>query len=167
MIRPARADELPLLQDIENAAGEVFRTVGMDAVADHEPPSVAVLRRYLSAGTIWVSTDEHDHPIGYLVADVIDGNAHIEQVSVHPDHAGRRLGAGLVEQAVAWARQDGRPAITLTTFAELAWNAPYYERLGFRRLTQSEVTPGLRKVREAEAAIGLDDWPRVCMRRDL
>ena len=167
MIRLGNEAELPALRDIENAAGEVFRTAGMDSVADNEPPSVEILQRYLSAGGLWVSTDERDQPIGYLVVDVVDGNAHIEQVSVHPDHAGQRLGAALIEQAARWAREHHYPALTLTTFAELAWNAPYYERLGFRRLTDDEVTPGLRRIREAEASIGLDEWPRVCMRRDL
>jgi hypothetical protein len=45
------------------------------------------------------------------------------------------------------------------------WNAPYYERLGFRRV--DDLTPGLRAIRAAEAARGLDRWPRVAMRRDL
>jgi hypothetical protein len=57
--------------------------------------------------------------------------------------------------------------LTLTTFAEVPWNAPYYLRCGFRRLGVRELTPGLRAIREREAAHGLDRWPRVCMRRDL
>jgi hypothetical protein len=47
------------------------------------------------------------------------------------------------------------------------WNGPYYRRLGFREVPPAEETPGLRRVRAHEAAIGLDRWPRLCMRRDL
>jgi hypothetical protein len=47
------------------------------------------------------------------------------------------------------------------------WNAPYYARLGFRILDDAEVTPGLRAIRQREAEICLDRWPRVCMRRDV
>jgi hypothetical protein len=47
------------------------------------------------------------------------------------------------------------------------WNAPYYERLGFRRLADADLTPGLREIRAEEAAHGLDGWPRLAMRRDL
>ena len=61
----------------------------------------------------------------------------------------------------------GLPALTLTTFAYVPWNAPYYARCGFRVLDDAEITPGLRAIREQEAALGLDRWPRVCMRRDL
>jgi hypothetical protein len=55
----------------------------------------------------------------------------------------------------------------LTTFTDVPWNAPYYQRLGFRRLSDDKLTPGLRAIRAREAAIGLDRWPRCCMRRDL
>ncbi|MZD06511.1 GNAT family N-acetyltransferase, partial [Streptomyces sp. SID5785] len=55
----------------------------------------------------------------------------------------------------------------LTTFRDVEWNAPYYARLGFRVLAEDEVTPGLARIRAAEAAHGLDRWPRVCMRREL
>jgi hypothetical protein len=48
----------------------------------------------------------------------------------------------------------------------VAWNAPYYRRLGFRELDRAEETPGLRRIRRAEAEHGLDRWPRLCMRRD-
>lgn len=86
---------------------------------------------------------------------------------MHPDHAGRRIGFRLIETLAAWARDRGVPALTLTTFTEVAWNGPYYLRCGFRYLTDDELTPGLREIRAAEAVAGLDAWPRACMRRDL
>ncbi|HEY2519096.1 MAG TPA: GNAT family N-acetyltransferase, partial [Streptosporangiaceae bacterium] len=73
----------------------------------------------------------------------------------------------LIEHAASVAVAAGQPALTLTTFTEVPWNAPYYERLGFRRLPDSEVTTGLRAIRRHETAHGLDRWPRVTMRRDL
>jgi predicted N-acetyltransferase YhbS len=88
-------------------------------------------------------------------------------VSVHPDVAGRRIGRGLIEHLAAWARERAAPALTLTTFAEVPWNAPYYQRLGFRILADRELTAGLRQIRTAEAEHGLDRWPRVAMRREL
>jgi hypothetical protein len=47
------------------------------------------------------------------------------------------------------------------------WNAPYYERLGFRELAPTEVTPGLAKLIAAESGRGLKTSARVCMRREL
>lgn len=167
MIRLARADDLPALRDIERAAGKAFADIDMAFVAEDEPPSIEMLRTFQQAGRAWVSVDQHDRPVAYLIAELVDGDAHIEQVSVHPDHRGERLGLRLIEHLGGWARDHGARALTLTTFTEVAWNGPYYERCGFRPLDESELTPGLRRVRAAEAAHGLDRWPRATMRREL
>ena len=159
MIRVARGDELDGLREIERSAGLAFAELGMAAIAEDEPPSVETLRAYQRDGRAWVYGDP---AVAYLIADWVDGNLHIEQVSVHADHAGHRIGRRLIEHVAAWA---GTP-LTLTTFAEVPWNAPYYERLGFRRLGEDELTAGLREIRAAEAAHGLDRWPRVAMRRE-
>jgi N-acetylglutamate synthase-like GNAT family acetyltransferase len=99
--------------------------------------------------------------------DVVDGAAHIEQVSVHPLHARRGVGRALIERAKGWARSQGLESVTLTTFVDVPWNGPYYERLGFRYLTPEEETPSLRAIRENERALGLDAWPRACMQLRL
>ncbi|MEO3813502.1 GNAT family N-acetyltransferase [Sphaerisporangium sp. B11E5] len=166
-IRVATAEELSLLQEIERAAGEAFRGFGMGPVADDEPYPLDVLARFHAEGRAWVSVDEDDRPVAYLIAEEVDGNLHLEQVSVHPAAARRRLGRALIEHAADHAKAAGMPALTLITFTRVPWNAPYYERCGFWGLDDAELTPGLRARRRREAELGLDRWPRVCMRRDL
>nr|WTB34512.1 GNAT family N-acetyltransferase [Streptomyces sp. NBC_00830] len=166
-IRPARRSDLPLLQDIERAAGEPFRTLGMSAVADDDPPPLDLLDEYRGAGRAWVAADPDDRPVAYLIADPVDGAAHVEQVSVHPSAARRGVGRALIDHVAGWAGDRRLAALTLTTFSHVPWNAPYYTRLGFRTLTETELTDGLRKIRAEEAEHGLDRWPRVCMRREL
>ncbi|MFI9630648.1 GNAT family N-acetyltransferase [Streptomyces sp. NPDC052042] len=165
LIRTARRCDLPLLQDIERAAGEPFRALGMAAVADDEPPPLDLLEDYRRAERAWVATDGDDRPIAYLIADEVDGAAHVEQVTVHPSASRRRLGSGLIDHLARWAADRDLDALTLTTFRHVPWNAPYYARLGFRVLDDAELTDGLRKIRAAETEHGLDRWPRVCMRR--
>lgn len=154
-IRAARVDDFPVLRDIELAAGEIFRDIGMAEVAEYDPP--ADFRR----SQAWVAADATDTPVAYLLAEPVDGALHIEQVSVHPDHAHQRIGRRLIDHLDA-------PVLTLTTFTDVPWNAPYYRRCGFVVLEEAgdAITPGLRAIREHEAAIGLDRWPRCCMRRD-
>ncbi|QES49876.1 GNAT family N-acetyltransferase [Streptomyces venezuelae] len=165
-IRAVDGGELPLLQDIERAAGRWFRDIGMPEIADDEPLSVAELARYQQAGLAWVAVGTGG-PVGYLIAEPVDGLLHVEQVSVHPDSARRGIGRLLLEHVAERAVADGVPALTLTTFTEVAWNAPYYERCGFRPLGEDDLGPELRAIRDREIAHGLDRWPRVCMRRDL
>lgn len=166
MIRPLGPDELAAAQGIERAAGMVFADVGMAEIAADEPLSAAELDRYRRAGMAWAAADEGDEPVGYLLAEQVDGALHVEQVSVHPRVARQGVGRALIEHAAAHAVAAGLDALTLTTFADVPWNAPYYRRCGFRVLDEPEWTPGLRAIRAREAAHGLDRWPRVCMRRD-
>ena len=163
MIRRAGPADFPVLRGIEVAAGRAFAAIGMTAIAEDEPFSVAELREFERDGGAWVFADD-GRVVAYAVVKWVDGVLHIEQVSVHPDAAGRRIGAALIEHA---GLAYDTPALTLTTFTEVPWNGPYYERLGFRALSAAEETPGLREIRRMEAARGLDAWPRVCMRKDL
>lgn len=167
VVRPAREEEMPALREIERAAGRAFADLGMHLVAEDEPLPLETLREYADAGRAWVHTDDADRPVAYLLAEVVDGCAHVEQVSVHPDAAGRGLGRDLVEHLVVEAWQRGLPAVTLTTYVDVPWNGPYYRRLGFRLLAEDELGPAMRGIRLAEAARGLDRWPRAAMRREV
>ncbi|MYR38007.1 GNAT family N-acetyltransferase [Streptomyces sp. SID4944] len=170
-IRSARRSDLRLLQDIERAAGEPFRTLGMTSVADDDPPPLDLLENYRRAGRCWVATDPlsatGDRPLAYVIADPVDGALHIEQISVDPAAARRGIGRALIDHLAGLAPGQGLTALTLTTFSDVPWNAPYYARIGFRVLAEGELTDGLRTIRGEEAQHGLDRWPRVCMRRDL
>ncbi|ALE75401.1 GCN5-related N-acetyltransferase [Pseudonocardia sp. Ae168_Ps1] len=164
MIRPAVPADVAAMREIERAAGEPFRAIGLDVVADDEPLPGAVLVAYAAAGRAFVDVRD-GAPAGYLITEVVDGCAHLEQVSVLPRMRGRRIGEGLVEHLAGWARDRRLPALTLTTYRDVPWNGPYWVRLGFRELV--ELTPGLRAIRAEETARGLDVWPRLAMRRDL
>lgn len=167
MLRAARRDDLPAIQQLERAAGAAFRDLGMSAVADDEPPSLTDLVCFQEDGRAWVITDGADRPVAYLLIEAVEGNAHVEQVSVHPDHARRGLGRTLLDTAAAWAEQHGLAALTLSTYSEVPWNAPYYQRLGFEIVADDQLSEGLRRIREHEAARGLARWPRVIMRRPV
>lgn len=183
VIRRAEARDLRRLQDVERAAGAPFRGLGMSVVADDDPPALADLRAYQARGRAWVATDDaaddqdgdgvgddvggDDVVVAYLLLDVVDGAAHVEQVSVDPRCARRGLGRQLIDTAAGWALQQGLDTMTLTTFADVPWNAPYYARLGFAVVPPAELGPGLLAVRRHERELGLDAWPRVSMRRRL
>jgi GNAT superfamily N-acetyltransferase len=166
-IRPARPDDAPVLQEIEVEAGGLFATIGMDRVAADPPFTITELEAYATAGHAWVAVDGLGRPLGYLVAELVDGAAHIEQVSVRPGHGRRGIGGALVDGVAEWAASEGIEALTLTTFRDVPWNGPLYERLGFVRLDERAMTPGLRRIRAIEAAHGLDAWPRIAMIRRL
>jgi GNAT superfamily N-acetyltransferase len=154
-VRPAEPDELPLLAEIDERADAVFRVAGYDLpdVTAPERPMLAVF----VIGT---------PPVGFAQIGEADGNAHLEEVAVLPGHLRQGLGTQLVEAACGWATEHGYPAITLSTYADVPWNAPFYERLGFSVI--DEFGPDVSERREWEAGVGLDAvGPRVVMRRTL
>lgn len=165
-IRPPRPDELHVLGEIEVAAGRAFLDVGMPEIAGDPPPSVEDLERYRAGGRAWV-VEVDGRLAGYVLVDVVDGHAHVEQVSVHPDHGRQGLGRRLLDHVAGWARERGDGEVTLTTFREVPWNAPYYERCGYRRLADDELGPELVALMAEEATHGLDPAQRVAMSRPL
>jgi GNAT superfamily N-acetyltransferase len=163
-MRASRPNDGPALREIERSAAEQFRAVGMEAVANDEPMSVAEFAVYAISGRSWVAVDADDQPVAYVLVDEVDGNAHVAQISVLPESQGNGVGRGLLERVRAWAIGADFRAITLTTFCEVPWNQPLYEHLGFVVLSEEEIGPELQMVRRDESKVGLDPSTRVCMR---
>lgn len=147
-------------------AGSMFRDAQMAQVSDNPPPTMEDMEALIRTGSAWVA--EHDgRVVGCILVRLLDGSAHIEQVSTARTHQRRGLGRRLVQRAEDWARAQGHDTITLTTFTDVAWNAPYYARLGYRVLAANDIGQDLAGVRAKEAADGLDEWARCAMARDL
>jgi GNAT superfamily N-acetyltransferase len=155
-IRIALPAEFERLREIEHAADEMFAQVGIGPFA----PSRDHLR---TAAIVLVSGDP---PVGFASVHLVDGLAHLWQLAVHPSAARQGRGSALVSAVCDWAVSQRLHGVTLTTFRDVPWNAPFYGGLGFRVL--EDLTPGLAAIREEERAIGDDDFgPRVAMRKDL
>lgn len=105
-------------------------------------------------------------PVGFARVDELDGQAHLEQLSVHPMAARRGLGRALVEAAANESRLRGFTEMTLCAFADIAFNAPFYVMCGFEEYRRPG--PGLAALRAYEAELGLDALGRrITMRREI
>lgn len=160
VIQIARPEDVVHFPAIERAAGAVFHERDMASIADGEPLPAHELLADQRAGRAGVATDDVDKPIAHLVLDIVDESAHVEQVSVDPAYAHQRLGQALLDAAAVWAREQGLGVLTLTTFAGVPWNAPYYVRLGFLVVPEQEWTPGLRHIRDMRPPTASTRGPR-------
>lgn len=164
VVRLARADEAELLPQIERSAAETFRGSAHAWIADDEVSPASFHRNLAETGHVWVAEVEGDLA-GFLTGEAFEDALHIWEFAVSHDHQGQGLGRALIRSAVATAAERGLPAVTLTTFSNIAWNAPFYERLGFRKLDAHERPDRLSAILAKEAARGLTD--RCAMRLTL
>ena len=167
VIRAARESELPLISALEKSGDGLFRAAGMDRVADAPAPEPDTYRPALQDGLLLVAVDERDAALGFVRLEMLDGDPHVEQVSVHPDCAGCGIGAALLAAAEQLARARGHRRMTLTTFRDVPWNGPYYTRLGWSTLRAADLPPELAATRQHERDLGLDEWPRQAMAKNL
>jgi GNAT superfamily N-acetyltransferase len=156
--RKAEDADLEQLPDVEAAADELFVPLG---IYDLPAPATAEERarswRVLVVG----------QPVqGFAVLELLDGAVHLEQLSVDPAHGRQGIGSALLAATVDAAREHGADRVTLLTYADVPWNAPFYARHGWQ--PARELTPGLRALRAREAGLGLDrHGPRIVMVRPV
>ena len=102
-----------------------------------------------------------------VFASVREGEVYVEELDVMPEFGRRGLGSRLLNCVCDWAEEQRCAAVTLSTFRDVPWNAPFYRKHGFRDLQPAEWTPGMRAIREKEAQLGLRVDARVFMRREM
>ena len=156
MVRWAEAGELPALVAVEQAADGLFEQVGIVF-----PPGTTMIEEVSDPGAVLV---EGAPPAGFALIGRVDGNLHLDQLAVHPDRMRQGIGGRLVEAVLAHATATGAPGVTLTTFRDVPWNAPWYARHGFTVLPEAAWGPELRALVLHERELGIELAPRVAMR---
>jgi GNAT superfamily N-acetyltransferase len=164
-IRPARSEDAEALPEIEQSAGLAFRTVPELAwLADGDNVSPERHRELIAGGACWIATDDRDRPTGFLSAGIEGDALHIWELDVRLERQGSGIGRALLEHAIEQAGRHGLAAITLTTFRDVAWNAPFYCKFGFRILEGAEIGERLAGLLGDEAAHGMPPERRCAMR---
>jgi len=138
-----------------------------------ETTAPAQLERARDDGRLWVAVtgggggagaaSDDGAIIGFAVVEEVDGHAHLAQLSVRLAAQNRGVGRRLVEAVSEWAGDHGLGTVTLCTFADVDWNRPLYEHLGFVVLPEGRWTPGVRARFESDGRLGLDLGHRVVM----
>lgn len=163
-VRPACLEDAAMLPAIEACAGNLFRTVpGLEWIADDEVLTEDAHRRLIALGTVWVAQAGPGPLRGFVSAEAFGDELHTWELAVDAGHQQMGIGRRLMQKACGHACAHGLSSVTLTTFRDLAWNAPWYARLGFR---QEQPLRGsrLEAVLDAEARHGLPVERRVAMR---
>lgn len=163
----AATEEIDALIKIDLAAGSLFEGTGLiddSALGDHVPADI--FEQAIENGNLFTARDRKGMAVGFALTSLRQNTFYLDQISVHPDHGRKGLGRALVRRVVDEARLRHLKSVTLSTFRDLAWNGPFYRRLGFKEVTRKKMEDwmlDLEKVQEAT----LDISERCFMRRKV
>ncbi|MFK7896946.1 MAG: GNAT family N-acetyltransferase [Myxococcota bacterium] len=168
IIEFANTEDVQALPAIERSAASLFPAGFLPSGAEQETLPAAVLHEAQAEGRLFVARERADGGVvGFALVEAIDGVGHLEEIDVDPAWGRRGIGRALVLRACEWARAKGYADITLITFREIPWNAPFYARLGFLLLEEAAIGNAMLPKLSREAAAGFDPTQRCVMRLRL
>jgi GNAT superfamily N-acetyltransferase len=153
--RRARPEEIETIRALERASAQRFVGV-MDALAADEPAPASVLAARIETGGLLVAEIGADLA-AFVMFRPVEDRVYVEQLDVLPAFERQRIGAALLDAVADRARAAGLARLSLSTFREVPWNAPYYRRLGFVGGGRA-LTPGMLEIRRST-------WRGAWMRR--
>ena len=159
----AGKEHLAAIGPIETAAATLFSEADLPAAIRYRVTATDVLHEAQDDARIWVALADGGLPVGFAMATLVDNEAHLDELNVLPNYGRRGIGTELVNAVTCWARNNGFSALTLITFKHLPWNAAFYEKLGFVRLTAAELDGELAGLIAEEGKAGIDVNKRLAM----
>ena len=167
-IRRAVPEDVVFLPDVERMAGTLFdthltETGWTDDLVAHVN-SIEDFQKARDAGRLWVAAAAEGQVVGFALVLEIGGYAHLEELDVLPAHGRRGVGSALLNAVCAWAGAAGYPAMTLRTFRDIPWNAPFYRRRGFDVVDSSQLSDEHVEIEALERKRGLRTDLRVSMK---
>ena len=162
-VRPATDEDLLLLQSIEDEADELFASVF--SISGWRPAPSGTERSRQPGFILVVSDKPASEPLGFAHVLGVAGGDHLEQLSVRPSMTRRGYGRTLVEALKVESWQRGCTRITLRTYADVPWNAPFYASCGFVESVPD--TEFLQSLLNVEQQRGINYGRRVQMSYEL
>jgi GNAT superfamily N-acetyltransferase len=167
-VRRAISEDMAVLPEVERRAGNLFDTYpGETGLTDDmlaRGTSIDRFERARETGHLWVAVAPKGEVVGFALVVEIGGCAHLDELDVLPSHGRRGVGSALLDAVCSWAVEAGYPAVTLRTFRDVPWNAPFYGRRGFHVVDSSQLSAEHVALEDSERQRGLRTDLRVSMK---
>lgn len=151
---------------MEGAATRLLAAQGYPELLEQSADPLAFEAQFAGKG-VWIAADENNQAIGYATAGELADLFWLHQMSVDPAHGRKGVGTALLMAVINHAKWAFHSAIGLTTFRDVVFNAPFYEKAGFMRVNAASMSPGLQTQLAKECPPGIDMATRVLMVRRL
>ncbi|MEM7332395.1 MAG: GNAT family N-acetyltransferase [Chloroflexota bacterium] len=152
LFKNGKFKDLPRIKEIELAGNLIFPDGRLPNPFETFPEEI--LRTRIENGRLLVVQVDKEIA-GFAVFDFVENDLFLEEISVHPDFGRRGIGRKLMNHLLDLAREQGRSRITLTTFSDIKWNAPFYESMGFKLLKSGKRRDYISSHLQSEASTGM------------
>lgn len=165
-VRPRYID-IPVLMEIEQDASRLFAGTRHEAETTAGGLPASRFKAAMDQHLVWSVLANSGHTLGFGLVIWLESGAHLHELSVRRDWTGRGIGSRLLAHIAKELASRGHTALTLSTFNDVPWNAPFYAKHGFHPIQEDEMSPALGAIRRSEARGGLNMAYRVLMTCDL
>ncbi|MCI4663241.1 MAG: GNAT family N-acetyltransferase [Neomegalonema sp.] len=166
-IRAASEVEAKACPAIEKAGAAMFAHSPYPEIAEEPTPRPDRFIAAAAEGLLLVAVFNGDAVIGFGRYELDESDLILAEFDVLPEHQGKGVGARLIEAGEEVAAARGKRRLTLTTFRDVAWNQPYYQRRGFKEIALADAGGGLRAEAEMMASFGWGPHLRLAMARPV
>ena len=177
-IRHATCSDIPDIQAIERSASHLFQQSPYPELSAFSPISVETYQTAFCC----------DHPIliaeycqrdqsnneqkalkkaGFAYGLPWGDGLHLQEISVHADFQRLGIGKTLLSAFILVAKHRSSNFISLTTYSDIAWNAPFYQSFGFQTLARQSIPKHLETVLQREIDQGANAATRIAMLLNL
>ncbi|GAA5104228.1 GNAT family N-acetyltransferase [Wohlfahrtiimonas larvae] len=166
-IREARSGDVEYLPEIERSAAQIFKqNQELAWLADHDVQPASLHQNYIQARNSWVAVHD-DIPVGFINGVEYNKTFHICELSVTEAWQSQGVGRALLQAVEQIMQERGITIITLTTFKDIPWNAPFYERQGYEKLEDEALSIFLTDILDEEIESGFEPHSRCAMQKQL
>lgn len=165
-IEPATLADIESMRRVEERANQLFDAIGYGFCVEIGPSDIEEHELVLRVGATLVARAGRA-VVAFAMFLPIDGEWHLDEIDVDPHHQRQGLARRLIDEGGLIGRARGHQAMTLTTFRDVAWQRPVYEKLGFEPFDPDADRVELFALLEKEKAWRLAQKPRLVMRKRL
>jgi len=165
VITDVTEDDIPALVAADRAASMLFEDTGLispEALTDTIPHDA--FAEAIKAEHVIVARHIEGYAVGFTLTSLRGKGLYLDQISVHPEHGQCGIGTELMMHLLQDAEDRKLPYVTLSTFRDLPWNAPFYASMGFREIHRNKFDEFMFEIEEAQRPL-MDVAARCFMRR--
>lgn len=170
-VRSASYADIVDLQTIERSAAQLFKQSSYPELAGFSPVSSLAYGRAFSKQYPVLLAECHANgqaaKAGFAYCVPLEQGLHLQELSVHTDFQRLGIGKTLLEAVIAAAQDRAAAFLSLTTYADIAWNGPFYQRHGFKPLKADQTPDFLQAILDKEILNGANQATRIVMRHSL